>query len=266
MSSLVGHEDPSEKPLFDIDDIFDVDDYLYFYEESLTDQRSDTEIAWWAQALGLDRPMRILDVPCGYGRHTNRLAALGYSMTGVDISAGFLNLARQQAAEQGLRVDYRQGDMRALPFNEEFDRAIMLFTSLGYFEDAGNLATLKSVARALRPGGLLGFDIPNRDSRANAPATVHVTDKEGNLMVDRVSFDMLTGRLHNQRIIIRNGVRKDKPFSVRLYNSTEIRDLVRQAGMEVRAMYGDHGQPLQSGAWRLLVIAAKPGDGESPAI
>jgi len=46
----------------------------------------------------------------------------------------------------------------------------------------------------------------------------HVTEKSGELMIDRLSFDTLTGRLYNHRIVIRNGVRKDKPFFVRLYN------------------------------------------------
>ena len=71
--------------------------------------------------LDMHPPMRILDVPCGFGRHANRLAARGYDVVGVDLVAGFLERARAGAAAAGLRVDYRQADMRALEFVAEFD-------------------------------------------------------------------------------------------------------------------------------------------------
>jgi 2-polyprenyl-3-methyl-5-hydroxy-6-metoxy-1,4-benzoquinol methylase len=124
------------KALFNLEDVFEVDDYLFTYREDLTDERSDAEVASLVKLLELDSPMRILDLACGFGRHANRLAALGHSVTGVDYMPGFIALARQKAAEMGVQVDYRQGDMRLVSFLEEFDRVLLLFTSFGYFEDS----------------------------------------------------------------------------------------------------------------------------------
>jgi hypothetical protein len=77
-------------------------------------------------------------------------------------------------------------------------------------------------------------------------------------MINRNSFDMLSGRWHNQRIVIRNGVRKDKPFSIRLYNPTEIGDLVQKAGMEVSHLCGDwSGQQLSTESRGMVVLAQK---------
>jgi hypothetical protein len=59
-------------------------------------------------------------------------------------------------------------------------------------------------------------------------STSDVIDRDGNLMINRHAFDVLTRRFHNRRIVIRDGVRKDKPFSIRLYNTTEIRDLLNR--------------------------------------
>ena len=87
-------EDTSPKPLFDLDAVFEVDEYMYFYGDFLTDERADAEVASWTRLLELDSPMKILDVPCGFGRHANRLAALGHAVTGVDFMPGFLEIAR----------------------------------------------------------------------------------------------------------------------------------------------------------------------------
>jgi SAM-dependent methyltransferase len=246
-------------PLFDLEQVFDVDDYLYFYSEALTDERTDAEVASLIKLLGLEEPLDILDLACGYGRHVNRLAALGHRLSGVDLMEGFIELARKEAAEKGLPVRYQQGDMRRIAFQEEFDRVMILFTAFGYFADADNLLVLKNARRALRPGGLFITDTPNRDMVMKNFQPVHVIEKEGNLMIDRNSFDSLNGLLFNQRIVIRDGVRRDKPFKIRLYNPNEFADLLCRAGLEVVAMYGDfNAQPVSTESRRLVVLARKP--------
>lgn len=243
---------------FNLESVFEADDYLYFYSDSLTDERSDREVASLVKLLDLRPPMKILDLACGFGRHANRLAALGYSVTGVDQSADFLNLARKHASDMRVDVNYLQVDMRQIEFVEEFDVVIMMFTTFGYFSDSDNFRMLENIARALKPGGLLGFDIPNRDVTLKVLPPAVVLEKNRDLMINRNSFDMLSGRWHNQRIVIRNGIRKDKPFSIRLYNPTEIRELVQKAGMEVSHLYGDwSGQQLSAESRGMVVLAQK---------
>lgn len=245
--------------LFDLESVFEADDYLYFYSDSLTDERSDMDVVSLIKLLDLHPPMKILDLACGFGRHANRLAALGYSVTGIDQSADFLSLARKHARKMDVDVYYLQADMRHLEFVEEFDVVIMMFTTFGYFNDGDNFRVLENIARALKPGGMLGFDIPNRDVTLKTLLPAIVVEKNGDLMINRNSFDMVSGRWHNQRIVIRNGVRKDKPFSIRLYNPTETRDLVQKAGMEVLHLYGDwSGQPLSAESRGIVVLAQKP--------
>ena len=246
---------------FDAEAVFQVDDYLYFYADMLTPERTDAEVAALVQALGLDRPMHILDLACGFGRHSNRLAALGHHMTGIDLMPGFLDLARRDAAERGVQVDYRQGDMRDLDFDARFDRVMLLFTAFGYFDDDENRRVLERIARALKPGGLLALDVPNRDITAKTVPPCMVTEKDGNLMIDRNSFDPVTGRSTNRRIVIRDGVRRDKAFSIRLYSATEIRDLLLRAGLKVQDLYaGWDLAPFTIESRRLVVVARKPAE------
>ncbi len=243
--------------MFDLNNVFEVDDYLLVYGDDLNPKRSEAEVAAWVQMAELDRPLKILDLACGFGRHANRLAALGHTVTGIDWMPGFLDIARYDAAALGVQVDYQQGDMRQLDRVEEFDRVLLLFTSFGYFEDDENARVLANAARALKPGSLLGLDIPNRDALANDPPASYVTEKNGDLVIDRLAFDSLTGRLHNRRMLIRHGERKDKPFSIRLYHAQEIRDLLHSVGLEVYKLLDGEGQPLSTGSKRLIVIARK---------
>ena len=122
-----------------------------------------------------------------------------------------------------------------------------------------NLLVLQNVRQALRPGGLFITDVPNRDMVMKYLQPVHVTEKEGNLMIDRSSFDSLNGLWINQRIVIRDGVRRDKPFKIRLYNPNEFTDLLCRAGLDVIAMYGGFdAQPVSTESRRLVVLARKP--------
>ncbi len=244
--------------LFDLEAVFEVDDYLFAYQDDLTDERSDAEVASLVRLLELDSPMKILDLACGFGRHANRLAALGHFVTGVDYMPGFLTLARQKAADMGVQVDYHQGDMRQVSFLEEFDRVLLLFTSFGYFQDSENERVVENMAHALKPGGRLLLDIPNRDVVLKDLPPADVIDKGGDLLINRFSFDVLTGRFHNRRIIIRNGIRKDKPFSIRLYNATEILHLLRRAGLVDHRLLGENNQPVSANSRRIVIIASKP--------
>lgn len=244
---------------FDINAVFDVDDYLYFYSEALTDERTMMEVDALVRLLELDKPKKILDLACGFGRHTNRLAALGHHMTGVDLTAGFLELARQDAIQRCVDVHYQLGDMRNINFESEFDCVLLLFTAFGYFSDEENLQVLVNARKALLPGGLLIFDTPHRDTFLKRMHPYFVVEKEGNLMIDRNTFDSLQGRSYNRRIVFRDGVRKDKPFFVRLYNPNEIQALLTRARLVLEHIYGGWDiEQLTPESPRIVVVARKP--------
>jgi len=245
--------------LFDLDNAFDVDDYLFVYQDDLTEARADSEVSTWTKLLNMKPPMKLLDLACGFGRHSNRLAALGYDVTGVDYTPGFLAIARQVAQKLGVRVEYQQSDMRQLDFVDQFDRVLLLFTSFGYFTDEENIRVLENMVHALKPGGKLGLDIPNRDAVVQGLPADYVIEKPDGLVINRLSFDTSTGYLNNRRIIIRDNQRKDKPHVVRLYNATEIRDMLRKIGANEISIYGNDGQPLTLASSGMWIVAGKEG-------
>ncbi|MBN2018091.1 MAG: class I SAM-dependent methyltransferase [Candidatus Cloacimonetes bacterium] len=239
-------------------DVFDPQDYMYFYGNVLTDERTDKEIQFLVEELGMNKPMSILDVACGFGRHSLKLAKLGHHVTGIDRMDGFIDAAKKRAEYEGLKINFIKKDMREVEFNEEFDRAFLLFNAFGYFSDDENLEVLKNISKALVPGGLFCFDTFNRDAFLKDFLPYYVYEVRQDLMIDRNTFDPKTGRLFDDRVIIRDGIRKDVPFSMRLYDYNEIEKLIEQGGMKVDAIYGDwQKSPFTMESKGMKIIAKK---------
>ena len=96
---------------------------LEMWSRAVPPEQTRTEAAALEKALGVPQGARVLDVPCGNGRLALQLAARGYRMTGLDLADEYVAGAKVRSAERGLDVDWRQGDMRQLPFQAEFDAA-----------------------------------------------------------------------------------------------------------------------------------------------
>ena len=89
--------------------------YLALYDETLT-ERTPAEIDRLEALLQLRPPRRILDLPCGQGRHAIELARRGYEVTGMDISPYLIEIARQRARAADVQVRWLTGD-----YDEELD-------------------------------------------------------------------------------------------------------------------------------------------------
>jgi SAM-dependent methyltransferase len=140
---------------------------------------------------GFDRGAKVLDCACGIGTQAVGLAALGYSVTGSDISRSELEEAARRAAENGVALRLEPADFRALEktFPETFDILLCMDNALPHMLTPGDLATaIRSIAGRVAPGGIFVASIRDYDSLlqtrpAYAPPYIHKTDKG-----PRVSF------------------------------------------------------------------------------
>ncbi len=242
------------------EELFVADEYLYFMEDTLREEGTTAQVDFIERALALESKMRVLDLGCGHGRHTNELARRGHDVCGVDLVEGFLDVARRDAAAIGVTPTFVRGDLRAFRAAEPFDRALLLFDVLGFFSDEENEQILRNVYEALSPGGKVLLDLRTREWIARAPAASVVAKENGDMMVDRLVFDVGTGRVVDHRTFIRNGAVRTVSFSVRLYSLTEIRLILRGVGFEVTSAFGGYGDaPPSLLKPRTLVVATRPG-------
>lgn len=141
----------------------------------------------------------MLDAPCGWGRHANRLAARGRRVVGLDNDPLALERARDDASATERTADYVEGDLRALPFDDgRFDALFNWRTSFGFFDEAGNRKQLQEFARVPRPGGRLAMDLHSRDDAlrripARGPL-ISVAERDEDILIERTRFDLVAGR------------------------------------------------------------------------
>jgi 2-polyprenyl-6-hydroxyphenyl methylase/3-demethylubiquinone-9 3-methyltransferase len=108
--------------------------------------------------------LRVLDVGCGGGLLAEPLARLGCLVTGVDPSRRSLEVAREHAGASGLDIAYVHGVAEGLPADDDVFDAVVCCDVLEHVTDLG--ATIREVARVLRPGGLYLYDTINRTMRS----------------------------------------------------------------------------------------------------
>ncbi len=243
-------------PEFDRESAFD-EDYLYFYEELLTPERTAAEVDLIWKLLELEPGLELLDLACGHGRIANPLAERGVRVTGLDATPFFLDLARADAAERGVEVEYVEGDMRSIPWRGRFDRVLCWFTSFGYFGDDDNRRVLREAHKALKPGGLLAVEVNHRDNLLGRYLDEVVTERGDDRMIDRHRLDLETGRSHDERTVIRGGKQRTFEFSVRMLTAAELRDWMLAAGFSETHAFGEDGEPLTLEHRRMTVVGRK---------
>ncbi len=243
-------------PRFDFDAMFD-EDYLYFYGPHLTQvAEADTELIW--RVFGLEPGIAMLDLACGHGRIANGLAARGARVTGLDATPAFLAVARAQAAQRGLAVDYVQSDMRELPFADgSFARVLSWFTSFGYFDEADNRRVLAEAHRVLAPGGRLLLEANNLAELLPRWAASTVIERDGDLAIDRAQFDPVSGYSTTERTIVRDGRVRRLHFSVRMFMASELAAWLHGAGFAEVAFCGREGEPLTVHSRRMIAVATR---------
>jgi SAM-dependent methyltransferase len=122
---------------------------------------SDAEVSLLTRLAGIGHNTRLLDVPCGQGRHAVRFARAGALVTGLDASRAMIERAGRSAADRGVRIEWIHGDMRQMHSESGFDCVTCLGGSFGYFGNRGDSAFLETIRRALRPAGTLALDAPS---------------------------------------------------------------------------------------------------------
>ena len=256
------------------------EDYLKFWSFFTTPERTQKEVDFILQALALPQGGRILDLCCGQGRHALEFARRGYQIVGLDLSETLLRHARRVAKEQHLSVKFVRSDMRHIPFEEEFDAVVNIFTAFGYLEeDEEDEKVIQSVAKALKAGGKFLVDHQNHERLMRDFSHSHSTElPNGSLFLEECDFDILTGRIKTRWFLVdKNGERKERTSTIRIYRKpkvsgsrsdgasvseantfTELHKMLKSSGLQVKQVFGGFdGSDYKMDSKRMIVLAEK---------
>lgn len=181
------------------------------------------------------KPAAVLDVACGTGRHAVPLAKAGYRVTGADQSSSYLALARRRAERTRADAAFVRRDMRRLGFDRAFDAVVNLWTSFGYFESPSqDLAALRSMRRALKPGGRLLLEIVDGDHvKANLQKRCWSQAGRGWLLEENEWRGGKDPAVFSERIYVApDGRWRSSPTFVRHYDASSLKHVLEAAGFK----------------------------------
>ncbi|CAM4190075.1 ubiquinone/menaquinone biosynthesis C-methylase UbiE [Paenibacillus endophyticus] len=217
-------------------------DYMLVYKHrdwENANEEARKMIAW----LKLPKNAQMLDIGCGMGRHALALAGFGYSVTGIDLSQTLLDEARKHDEKE--LVNWRQGDMRELPFEPgSFDCTVNLFTSFGYFSlEEDNVNVLRQIAKVLRKNGsfLIDFLNPAYVEKTLIPSSDR-TDEEAGIHIQELRS--ITDGWVQKEITVTELENPDKARQylerVRLFPLAWFERNLANAGLVLEQLYGDY--------------------------
>ncbi len=218
---------------------------------------SDVEMIW--RELKLKPGDRVLDCPCGHGRHAVELARRGCRVTGIDISEYCLQLAGDAGREAGVSLDLRQADMQELTNLAEYDAAYTLGNAFGYFNHAGSLQFARGIAAALRPGGRWLLD-----TGVAAESILPTLKPELDYTCGGITVKIANRYLAEEScfettfVFTKDGQTETRQNWSFVFTVAEIRRMLATAGFRVLELYGSPtGGPYTVGSGLLYVLAEK---------
>ena len=213
-------------------------------------------------ANGFDKSANILDCACGIGTQTIGLAAIGYNVTGSDISDGEIAEAKERAKKNNVSVSFEHANFCALSdtFFAQFDIVIAMDNALPHMLTSNDLASaIKSIVNQIKDGGIFvasirDYDALLMDKPPYSPPYIHKTAKG-----QRVSFQTWTWEGDNYRLI-QYIVDDEDTLQVskfeceyRATRRQEMTDLLMENGCsEVVWMF-----PKETGFYQPIVVAKK---------
>lgn len=236
------------------------DDYLRTMIK-VTDDQIAEESNFIEESLGVQKGAMVLDLACGTGLHAIEMTRRGYQVVGFDLSLAMLARAADEAHERKQRLNFVQGDMRDMSFEETFDGVYCWNTSFGFFDEEKNQQVVQRVHRALRRGGQFLLDIANRDFVLAQTPSLAWFEGEGCVCMDEMQIDFITSRMRVKRtMMMDDGRSREIEYSMRVYSLHELGKILNDSGFRVVEVSGRTATPgvfLGADSPRMLILAEK---------
>lgn len=241
----------------------DDDSFWETFEPTLFGQKlmagTSDEVDNIIKLLDMRNDAHILDLCCGLGRHSLEFARRSFSVTGVDITAKYIEEAKAESSSEGLDVEFVIDDARSFCRENAFDVVLNMSTSFGYFEDpTEDIKVIENIYASLKPGGKFAIDLMGKESLAQFFQERDWHEEDGVVLLSERKISDNWSTIVNRWILLKDGQRYEKEFSLRLYSAYELTELLKKSGFKSVTVYSDlDGSPYNLHAKRLITVAQK---------
>jgi len=236
--------------------------YLMLCKKYFPPEITATQVQFIIKVLKLKPKMKILDLACGWGRHSIELASQGYEVAGIDINPLYLSEGEKSAKELNLKIRWIKKDIREIPFKNKFDVVLSLSNSFGYFEkEQDHQKVICEVAKALKPKGFFLLDVRHLESLIYQYQLEQKKQlAKDHFLIIKSSFDFLRSRWNEEIIEFwKNKKKEEISYSIRAFTTKELISLCQKAGLIFKESYGNYqGDPISFESERCILITQKP--------
>ena len=215
--------------------------------------------------LHLKGTEKILDLACGFGRHSLEFARRGYDVTGIDITPAYIDYANEQAKKENLNAKFICQDIRTITFDKEFDVVLnMADGAIGYLEDDGeNHKIFSVIAKALKNGGKHFMNIMNGSyAQTHFPCKLWDAGEKG-LTLSAFEWEKDRKTLIYGQVDYMYGEALYKPEMkegnpIRLYSLDEITEIFCKLGLRICNSFADFsGKPSSDNDIQLMIYSIR---------
>ncbi len=229
----------------------------------------DQHVAWIHTHVLDTHPTKVLDLGCGPGLYTSRLARLGHTCTGIDLGPASIAYARTEAARDNLSCAYRLADLRDADFGGDYGLAMLIFGEMNVFKPADIQHILCKAYEALSPGGwlLLEPQSPEQVERDGKAAPSWYTETSG-LFLDVPSLvltenfwdaDAAAATVRYYVVDATTGEVTRHAQSVQAYTEDDFRRLLTASGFAEITFYPSlTGGPAEDDDALFVILARRP--------
>ncbi len=244
---------------------FNSSDYLDLYRHR---NSADAEkiVRLISRNIKLSPGIKVLDAACGNGRHSILFAKKGCDVLGIDLSEYLISQAKLKLKNEYSRfrnhLKFEIRDMRKINRKGEFDLAVNLFSSFGYFDnDRNNLRVIKSISDSLKKGGCFFFDFMNKNYTQKKLVPFDIKNRKDSFVLQ--TRHIVNGFIEKDILIMKTSRKKFniKHFTekVRLYSLTDFKQMFSKYALEIIKLFGDYtGKAYnKNNSERLIILARK---------
>ena len=233
--------------------------FLELWANAISEDYTAAEVKFIKDVAVTSEKSKILDVPCGYGRHSIAFAQEGFSITSIDIAETYIQDLQEAAQKQGLPITAVQADILDYELRGEFDLALCLGNSFSYFSYYAMLHFARKIYNVLKEGGIFLI-------HTGALAESLLPSLKENEWMQISDMLFLAKRIYHPEksmlqcdySIIRNDQREDRTAYQYIFTLAEIRRLLTEAGFrQIEQFNGLEKLPYKLGDRQAYLVAKK---------